>query len=34
MFGSSPRGASVYADIGMETGVVAASPHQLIMMLM
>lgn len=33
MFGSSPRGANAYAQVGVETGVVAASPHQLIVML-
>ncbi len=34
MFGSSPaRGASAYAKVGIETGVVAASPHKLIVML-
>lgn len=33
MFGSSAKGASAYAKVGVETGVVAASPHQLIVML-
>ncbi|MDY7578325.1 flagellar export chaperone FliS [Herbaspirillum sp. RTI4] len=33
MFGSAQRGASTYAKIGIETGVVAASPHKLIIML-
>lgn len=34
MFGSSPlNGASVYAKIGIETGVIAANPHKLIVML-
>lgn len=33
MFGSSPKGANAYAQVGVETGVVAASPHQLIVML-
>lgn len=33
MFGSSPRGANAYAKVGLETGVVAASPHKLIVML-
>ncbi|MBO9535824.1 flagellar export chaperone FliS [Herbaspirillum sp.] len=33
MFGSMKRGANAYANIGMETGVVAASPHKLISML-
>jgi flagellar protein FliS len=33
MFGSSRSGASAYAKVGLETGVVAASPHQLIVML-
>lgn len=33
MFGSPARGASAYAKVGVETGVVAASPHQLIVML-
>jgi len=33
MFGSSKNGASAYAKVGLETGVVAASPHKLIVML-
>jgi flagellar protein FliS len=33
MFASSPRGANAYAKVGLETGVVAASPHRLIVML-
>lgn len=33
MFGSSFGGARAYAKVGLETGVVAASPHQLIVML-
>lgn len=34
MFGSSPfNGASAYAKIGIETGVIAANPHKLIVML-
>jgi flagellar protein FliS len=33
MFGSSTSGAHAYAKVGMETGVVAASPHRLIVML-
>lgn len=33
MFGSSHKGASSYAKVGLETGVVASSPHQLIVML-
>ncbi len=33
MFGSSPKGANAYAKVGLETGVVAASPHKLIVML-
>lgn len=33
MFGSMKRGANAYANIGMETGVIAASPHKLITML-
>ena len=33
MFGSSQRGANAYAKVGLETGVVAASPHKLIVML-
>lgn len=34
MFGSSKSGANAYAKVGLETGVVAASPHQLILMLL
>lgn len=33
MFGSSHGGANAYAKVGVETGVVAASPHKLIVML-
>lgn len=33
MFGSSQRGANAYAKVGLETGVVAASPHKLVVML-
>lgn len=33
MFGSMQSGASAYAKVGMETGVVAANPHKLIVML-
>jgi flagellar protein FliS len=33
MFGSTHSGANAYAKVGMETGVVAASPHKLIVML-
>lgn len=33
MFGSNPSGASAYAKVDVETGVVAASPHKLIVML-
>lgn len=34
MFGSTPRsGASAYGNVGLETGVVSASPHKLIVML-
>jgi flagellar protein FliS len=34
MFGSSRMvGANAYANVGMETGVVAANPHKLIVML-
>jgi flagellar protein FliS len=33
MFGSVRNGASAYAKVGLETGVVAASPHKLIVML-
>jgi flagellar protein FliS len=34
MFGSTPRGANAYANVGMETGVAAATPHKLTLMLM
>lgn len=33
MFGTMKRGANAYANIGVETGVIAASPHKLITML-
>lgn len=33
MFGSPHKGASAYAKVGVETGVVAANPHTLIVML-
>src|SRR4051812_22271658 len=33
MFGSSPKGANAYAKVGLETGVVASSPHKLVVML-
>lgn len=33
MYTNSRSAAHAYADIGLETGVVAASPHQLIVML-
>jgi flagellar protein FliS len=33
MFGSPHSGATAYAKVGVETGVVAASPHSLITML-
>ena len=33
MFGSPKSGASAYATVGVETGVAAASPHKLIVML-
>lgn len=33
MFGSARNGAQAYATVGVETGVVAASPHKLIVML-
>tara|TARA_R110001599_G_scaffold159052_1_gene346183 strand:- start:203984 stop:204472 length:489 start_codon:yes stop_codon:yes gene_type:complete len=33
MFGSSLNGANAYSKIGVETGVIAASPTQLIIML-
>lgn len=33
MFASSRTGVNAYAKVGVETGVAAASPHQLIVML-
>lgn len=33
MFGTAKTGASAYARVGIETGVTAASPHKLIVML-
>ena len=33
MFGSNQHGVNVYAKVGMETGVLAASPNKLIVML-
>jgi flagellar protein FliS len=33
MFGSRQSGVSAYAKVGIETGVTAASPHKLIVML-
>jgi len=33
MFGAPQRGAAAYANVGMETGVMSASPHKLIVML-
>jgi flagellar protein FliS len=33
MFGSRHTGVHAYANVGMETGVLAASPHKLIVML-
>lgn len=33
MFGAMQKGANAYAKVGIETGVVAASPHSLISML-
>lgn len=33
MFGSMRSGANAYANVGVETGVMAASPHKLIAML-
>lgn len=33
MFGTTRKGVSAYASVGIETGVAAASPHQLIVML-
>ena len=34
MFGSVKYGANAYANVGVETGVAAASPHKLISMLL
>jgi flagellar protein FliS len=34
MFGSPSRGANAYANVAMETGVAAATPHKLTLMLM
>ncbi len=33
MFGSNKSGANAYAHVGVETGVLAANPHKLIVML-
>jgi flagellar protein FliS len=33
MFGTMQRGVSAYAKVGLETSVVAASPHELIVLL-
>lgn len=33
MFGMQQQGAKAYANVGMETGVMAASPHKLIVMV-
>ena len=33
MFGTAQRGVKAYANVEMETGVFAASPHRLILML-
>jgi flagellar protein FliS len=33
MFGTNRTGVSAYANVGIETGVAAASPHKLIVML-
>ncbi len=33
MFATAQRGANAYAKVGVETGVAAASPHKLIVML-
>jgi flagellar protein FliS len=33
MFGAKQSGANAYSKVGLETGVVAASPHKLIVML-
>ncbi len=33
MFGTTQQGANAYAKVGIETGVAAATPHKLIVML-
>ena len=33
MFGTMQRGVNAYAKVGLETGVAAASPHKLVVML-
>jgi flagellar protein FliS len=33
MFGSTARGANAYAQVGVESGVLGASPHKLVVML-
>jgi flagellar protein FliS len=33
MFGSMQRGVNAYAKVGMETSVISASPHKLIVLL-
>jgi flagellar protein FliS len=33
MYGAKQSGASAYSKVGLETGVIAASPHKLIVML-
>lgn len=33
MFGKARQGAAAYAQVGIDSGVLAASPHQLIVML-
>jgi len=33
MFGNAQRGVNAYAKVGLETGVTAATPHKLIVML-
>ena len=33
MFGTMKRGVNAYANVGLETGIAAASPHKLIVML-
>ena len=33
MFGSNRNGANAYSNVGVETGIAAASPHKLIVML-